>query len=339
MVLLSCLLACAKAEPGGHSVLVDANRPVVEGDGSPDLTLRVLVWNVLHGGNDVDQGAEKALAVIRATEPDIVLLQESYDIDGDRPRLGEWLAGELGWNQHQAQSTHLCVMTPMELETTFFHNEWHGVGALLRDSHERSLLAWSTWIDYRSFPGYELRDNPSMSDQDLLAAEDERSNRLQQTKAILAHLQEAGHLGAKVPLLVGGDWNTPSHLDWTLDAASIYKHRRALALPVSLAMQDAGFMDTFRVVYPNPVQHPGITWSPMFRGLSSDKEGTVQTFDRIDRLYLKNPDITDDGWSLRPVAGEVHPLIWEDLSIPIKQRMFPSDHGALLIEFEWIPPK
>ena len=112
-----------------------------------DDTLRVLVWNVLHGANDVVDGAEKALAIIRESNADLVLMQESYDIDGDRPRLGEWLAGELGWNQHQAQSAHLCVLTPMELETTFFHHESHGVGAQLRDAHQRELLAWSNWID------------------------------------------------------------------------------------------------------------------------------------------------------------------------------------------------
>ena len=304
-----------------------------------ETNLRVLVWNVLHGANDVDQGAEKALAIIRSVEPDIVLLQESYDIDGDRPRLGEWLAGELGWNQHQAESTHLCVLTPMELETTFFHSAWHGVGALLRDSEQRELLAWSTWIDSRAFLGYELRDNPDMSDETLLAAEDQRSSRLQQTKAIIAHLQEAGQLASKVPLLVGGDWNTPSHLDWTKDATRVYKNRRDLALPVSTAMAVAGFTDTFRMVHPNPVQHPGITWSPMFRGPNDGEEGAEQAFHRIDRLYLKNPANAVDGWSLRPVAGAVLPLVWEDDLIPIEQRMFPSDHGALLMDFEWIAPK
>ena len=305
-------------------------------DATANTHLRVLVWNVLHGANDVDQGAEKALAIIRSAEPDIVLLQESYDIDGDRPRLGEWLAGELGWNQHQAQSTHLCVLTPMELEATFFHDVWHGVGALLRDSEQRELLAWSIWIDYRAYLGYELRDNPDMSDETLLAAEDQRSNRLQQSKAIIAHLQESGQLASEVPLLVGGDWNTPSHLDWIKDTTRVYKNRRNLALPVSLAMADAGFTDTFRTVHPNAVQYPGITWSPMFRGPNHGEEGVEQAFHRIDRLYLKNPANAVDGWSLRPVAGAVLPLIWEDDLIPIEQRMFPSDHGALLMEFEWV---
>ena len=327
IAILTSLVSAAHAQP---------NR-----DAPPqtDQALRVLVWNVLRGGNNVEQGPEKALAVIRAANPDIVLLQESYDIKGDRPRLGEWLAGQLQWNQHQAQSTHLCVLTPLTLEATFFHHEWHGVGARLRDEGGRELLAWSIWIDYRSFVGYQLRDNPNMSDEELLEAETVRSNRFKQATAILAHLEESGQLQADVPLLVGGDWNCPSHLDWTEDTARVYKHRRPLPLPVSQSMHDAGFTDAYRMLHPNPVQHPGITWSPMYRGPRSDQEeGTPQSFERIDRLYLKNPADAAQRWTLRPVKAEVLPLVWEDDSIPANKRSFPSDHGALVIDLEWVAP-
>ena len=248
------------------------------------------------------------------------------------------LVNSLGTNT-KLKSAHLCVLTPLEMEATFFHHEWHGVGARLRDAHGRELLAWSIWIDWRSSIGHELRDNPTMSDEQLLAAEDERSNRVQQTTALIAHLQESGQLAADVPLLVGGDWNSPSHLDWTKDTARVYKHRRELALPVSTAMHDAGFIDTFRTVHPNPVQYPGITWSPMFRGHTAREKEKAQSFQRIDRLYLKNPAEASNGWSLRSVAGRVLPLVWEDESIPIKQRSFPSDHGAVVIDLEWIAPK
>ena len=298
-------------------------------------TLRVMVWNVLHGANDVTQGAEKTLAIIRDTAPDIVLLQESYDIKDDRPKLGEWLAQELGWNQHQAQSKHLCVLTPMDIETTFFHHEWHGVGARLRDAAGRELLAWSTWIDWRSFITYTLRDTPDISDEDLLAGERVGSNRVQQAEEIIAHLQDSGQLAADIPLLVGGDWNCPSHLDWTVDTARVYKRRRALPLPVSMAMHAAGFTDTFRMLYPSPVQHPGITWSPMFRTKGEGDAQVEQGFDRIDRLYLKNPTLPDGQWVLRPVAAHVLPLIWEDESIAVIDRQFPSDHGALVIDLMW----
>ncbi len=297
--------------------------------------LRVLVWNVLRGGNKVEKGPEKALAVIRSVEPDIVLLQESYDIDGDRPKLGEWLAGELGWNQYQGESAHLCIMTPLDLETTFFHHAWHGVGARIKDEHDREFLAWSIWIDYRAFIGYELRDNPEMDDETLLAAETDRSSRLNQATALIEHLKEAGQLESDLPLLVGGDWNCPSHLDWTRDTARVYRNRRDMPLPVSLAMRDAGFTDTFRLLHPNPVQHPGITWSPMFRGPAPGDEGTPQSFERIDRLYLKNPTGQTPGRSLCPIAARVLPMVWEDDAVEPDRREFPSDHGALVIDLEW----
>lgn len=298
-------------------------------------SLRVIVWNVLHGANDVTHGAEKTLRIIREQNPDVVLLQESYDIHGDRPKLGAWLASELGWNQHQAESTHLCVLTPLQLKATFFHHEWHGVGAKLQDQQGREFLAWSTWIDYRAYITYALRENPNITDEELLALEHTDSNRMKQTTAILAHLKEEGQLEADIPLLVGGDWNCPSHLDWTLDTTRVYKRRRPLALPVSMAMEKAGFTDTFRLLYPCPVQRPGITWSPMFRTKGEGEAQVDQCFDRIDRLYLKNPKTPKEGWVLTPTFGTVLPRVWEDDSVEPVDREFPSDHGAVVIDLLW----
>ena len=122
---------------------------ILQASDPPDQ-LRVMVWNVLRGGNSVQQGPEKALQVIREAEPDVVLLQESYDIEGDRTKLGAWLAGELGWRQFQGESAHLCVLTSYDIDATYFHHEWHGVGARLKDPLGRSFVAWSVWLDWRS---------------------------------------------------------------------------------------------------------------------------------------------------------------------------------------------
>ena len=124
-------------------------------------------------------------------------------------------------------------------------------------------------------------------------------------------------------------------LDWTVDAARVYKRRRVLPLPVSMAMQSAGFTDTFRELSPNPVQRPGITWSPMYRTKGEGDEQVEQGFERIDRLYLKNPSSPQNNWILRSSAGHVLPIVWEDDSIPVVDRQFPSDHGALVIDLEW----
>ena len=324
---LALLLLGACAAP---TEVADAGADMpAQADAGPDV-LRVLVWNIWRGGNEVDLGPEKIRAVIEDSGADVVLMQESYDIDGERPTTGRWLAAELGWSAHQASSPHLCVLTRLELEETFFHHDWHGLGARLVDGRGRELIAWSIWLDYRSYISHDVRDMPDASDEEVLAAEHERSGRLPQAEALLEHLREAGQLDEQVPLLVGGDWNTPSHLDWTVDTERVFERRRALPLPVSLAMEGAGFADAFRVVHPNPVQHPGITWTPLFR---SEGGGGAQGFERIDRLYVKHPASAPG--LLTPRAARVYPEVWEDDAIPVRERAFPSDHAAVLIEFAW----
>lgn len=295
-------------------------------------TLRVLVWNVWHGTNDVEQGPEKALQLIKDSKADICLLQESYDINGDRPRFGPWAAKQLGWNHWQDKSPHLCVLTRYNINKTYFHQAWHAIGAELEDHQGRTLHAFSIWIDYRSYIARELRKNPHISDQDLLLSETTHSNRLKQAKGILAFLQKENLTSLKSPLLVGGDWNCPSHLDWTQASSEAFGTRRDLDLPVSLSMQDAGFTDTFRTIHPDPVKHPGNTWSPLFR---VDQEGKPLPMDRIDRLYTKsnlNQPV------LKPVKAIIFPEKLEANEVPTKKRAFPSDHAALLIEFKWETP-
>ena len=297
---------------------------------SPDR-VRVLVWNVQRGANEFDRGPEKALEVIRAVDPDVCLLQESYDIDGERPTLGRWLAGELGWNAWQGESPHLCVLTRFEIVDRFLHAPWHGVGTELRDPAGRRLIAWSTWIDYRAYLPYVLRDEPERDDASLLACETGESDRMSQATALLEHLRERGHLDSDVPVLVGGDWNCPSHLDWTADTARVYRFRRALPLPVSRAMADAGFADAFRVVHPDPVQFPGITWTPLHRGTAD----APVPHDRIDRLYIHEPN-AGGSWRLVPTAARVLPERWEPMTVPQPERDFPSDHGAVVLDLAWI---
>ncbi len=293
--------------------------------------LRVLVWNAWRGGNEVDQGPEKVLAVVRAVDPDLVLMQESYDIADERPTLGRWIAAELGWNAHQGTSPHLCVISRHGFEAEYFHDAWHGVGARITDPAGREFLAWSIWLDYRGYLPYALRDDPSLTDAELLKCESERSGRLDEVRALLAAVGAEAARAPELPVLVGGDFNTPSHLDWTLDTARVYRHRRSLDLPVSLEMSDAGFTDAFRAVHPNPVQRPGITWTPLFRGSGQDAEAC---FDRIDRLYVR-PGSRTDAPALHPVGAQTLPEVWEYDGLPVRERRFPSDHAALVVELEW----
>lgn len=304
--------------------LLASTEPPQEAD-----TLRVLVWNIQRGANLFEEGPKKALQVIRDADPDICLLQESYDVEGDRPTLGRWMAGELGWNAWQGESPHLCVLTHLEIQERHFHHPWHGVGARLVDEQGRSLVAYSIWIDWKSYLPYLLRDEPEVSDAELLAAESEGSDRMAQALALLEHLEAGEHVGGGVPLLVGGDWNCPSHLDWTEDTARIFRYRRPLPLPVSLAVAEAGLVDAFRSVHPDPTRRPGNTWTPLERG-------TVESptpADRIDRLYVSDPA---SGPRLVPFAAHVLPLELEPMGVPAAKREFPSDHAAVIVDLRWM---
>ncbi len=82
-------------------------------------------------------------------------------------------------------------------------------------------------------------------------------------------------------------------------------------------------MDIFRTLHPDPVTHPGNTWSPLFRTTPQD---------RIDRLYYLSNRETP---RLKPVRVTLYPETLEADEIPTPQRSYPSDHAAILFEFEW----
>ena len=293
--------------------------------------LRVLVWNTERGSNPYGpEGRNRVLQVIRDAKPDIVLWQESYRLEGSTQTLGQWTASELGWQCWQSDSAHLCVVTPFEITETHTHASFHGVGATLRTPEGKSFIAWSTWLDSGHYLPWHSQDHPAATDAELLAVETTRSSRYKQTQDLLWRLDELGHFDADVPVLIGGDWNCPSHLDWTTTTAAIHPHRRALPLPVSRLVHAAGFSDAFRTVHPSPVTHPGNTWSPLLE--NREDQPLPDPPERIDRLYLKNPHTAA---TLHPIRATTLPRDWKAAALPRESSAFPSDHAAVLIEFQW----
>ena len=54
---------------------------------------KVMAWNILHGGNDIDNGQENVAKIIAEINPDIVLMVETYG-------SGPFIANYLGYNFH-----------------------------------------------------------------------------------------------------------------------------------------------------------------------------------------------------------------------------------------------
>lgn len=67
---------------------------------------------------------------------------------------------------------------------------------------------------------------------------------------------EAGRI-----VILGGDFNEPSHLDWIRETKDLYDHN-GLIIPwtVPLMLDNAGFVDTYREQFPDVLSHPGFTF-------------------------------------------------------------------------------
>ncbi|PIO70433.1 hypothetical protein TELCIR_07717 [Teladorsagia circumcincta] len=59
-----------------------------------------------------------------------------------------------------------------------------------------------------------------------------------------------------VPVIVGGDFNSPSHLDWTNETRDLHGGWQ-VEWPATKIMEEMNFIDSFREVYPEVDLEPG----------------------------------------------------------------------------------
>jgi solute:Na+ symporter, SSS family len=79
--------------------------------------------------------------------------------------------------------------------------------------------------------------------------------------ALLQDLNPRIRTGAAVVLT--GDFNEPSHRDWIPPVVKAGLAALAVPYPTTRRVVQAGMIDAYRSVYPDPVSHPGWTWTPI----------------------------------------------------------------------------
>ncbi len=263
-------------------------------DGQP---LRVLAWNIWHGGRRKgrDEGVQRVVEVIEESGVDIVLMQETY---GSGPRI----SGRIGFD-YFLRSSNLSVMSRYPIvDVHRLSNGFRFGGVTVELRPGVQVQAYSIWLNY--LPSIEQQLEAGATGAELAAADAETrgSEMIGVLEELLPHLE----VTPGIPVIMGGDFNSGSHLDWTAAAASLPNHvGRVVAWPAGIAMQEAGFVDVFRSAHPDPVQDPGLTWSPEFVDSHQD---------RIDYVY-----VLGDRWHVEDgMVLTEHPDGW------------PSDHAAVL---------
>ena len=117
-----------------------------------------------------------------------------------------------------------------------------------------------------------------------------------------------------MPIIIGGDFNSSSHLDWTEDTKEAH-FGKVVKWTISQKMIDQGYVDSFRNINPDPTTTLQGTWGYLEDGL----ENAVLS-DRIDYLYYK-------GDGIKPLKSKI---VMDD---PVGG-FFNSDHRAILTEFK-----
>ena len=260
--------------------------------------VRVMSFNVWLGGDVVDFG--KVAETIRASGADIVGLQEA---EGNARRI----AAALGW-PYWSDRLHVVSRFPL-IDPPEARGEY--VLAQIRPGEVFALA--NVHLTSDPYGPYAVREGRPLAR--VLALE--RSARLPEIRAALRALRPATRRG--IPTLMTGDFNTPSHLDWTPAVDAVRPDvRYPVAWPVTRALALAGFQDTYRVAHPDPVATPGITWT---YGYPFPRLAADEVVDRIDLVQASaGIEVLDSG-----IAG---PPGTRDVTVPIDP--YPSDHRAVI---------
>ena len=267
--------------------------------------IKVLTWNIWHGGHRYGQevGLQRVIETIKSTNADLVGLIETYG-------SGEEIADALGYYFYLI-SSNLSVMSRYPItETITEFKPFNFGGVKLNIGRSKELIFFDTWLHY--LPDYSnsiIKENKTP--KALIA--DEEGTRHGEIKEILKNITQYLKNSDETPVIMVGDFNMGSHLDWTRDTKDIH-YGKIVEWPESKAMAQAGFKDSYRELHINPLLDPGFTWTPR-AATSSDKYGLR---DRIDYIYYM-------GKGLNPIESKVidyHPI------------MFPSDHAAVLTVFQ-----
>lgn len=284
--------------------------------------LRVMSFNLWHGGDAGKQPLAQTAEVIRAAKADIVGLQETGGYEkqkgAGRPDNGRKLAELLGWHYFdQGERTGILSRFPI---VTNISRKW---GVTIRVSPGREVMMFNAHLMHAPYQPYQLAGIPYANGRFIKSAAEAiaeaRKARGEQVERLLAELKPA--LAGSRPVFVTGDFNEPSSLDWTAPTVAAGRHPVAVEYPSTLAVMRAGMRDAYRTAHPNELTHPGHTWTPI-----TAPDDPKDRHDRIDFVFFAGSNLTVKRCD---VVGEN--TNFADIVVT----PYPSDHRAVVATIEW----
>ena len=266
------------------------------------------------------QPLSQTAKAIQLAKADIVGIQETRSPRGDTL---EDLAKLLGWNHDEGS----CIVTRYEIVEHFKGGKDYKGGIKVKIASNMHAYVFNLHLPSHPYQPYQLlgirpKWHKHTNNITFIKTEAETIDWAQKArgKDVAKLLKQIKGLPDKdAPVFVVGDFNEPSHLDWTEAAAKAGRHPIKVAYPTSTEMTKAGFSDSYRTIYPDEMKHPGYTWSSFYKF-----DDPTTHHDRIDFVYFKGKGIKLNEVK---IVGENQ----KDADIVISP--YPSDHRAVVADF------
>ncbi len=260
------------------------------------------IW--LGGDNDADLPLSATVGVIQAAQADVIGIQEVYG-------SAQAIADSLGFFYHGFNGD-LAIISRYPITQVL------NQGVKLQLSPTLDTYLFDVHLAAYPYQPYDIRNGSITTEaQAIAAAQASRS-----IAPVLNGMSSA--LASGDPVFLVGDFNEPSHLDWTQEAAAAGKHfGMKVNWPASNAVTNAGLTDAFRQLRPDEVADPANTWTPGYPAPVTDFN---EVHDRIDFVYYAGANVT-------PTLAKTLAFNANDGSTDIAIQPYPSDHRAVVVEF------
>ena len=335
---------------GGKGEMLQAVIP------SATVNLKALQMNIWMGGTNVDGAVGMIVDEIIHTGADVVFLNELRNYNGENFIL--YLVKELNsrgykfYGEKTPLSVGVLTKYPIEEQRVVFPTDKKEKGSILRVQFSvggRRVAAYAAHLDYRHYACYLPRgyngsdwkkmDAPIIDESAIL-----EMNRISyRDEAIASFLQQVKpDIENGCAVILAGDFNEPSHLDWQADTKDLWEHNGAIVnWDCSSMLYKGGFRDGYRMVYPNPVTTLGFTFPAGNEAVAPAKltwAPDADERDRIDFIYyyptafMKPAKACVVGPSYSIVKSKMQKEKGKDKFF-LPKGGWPTDHKAVMVTF------
>lgn len=267
--------------------------------------IKVMTFNIWIGGSVVD--FNKVIEAIKISGADVVGLQES---DGNAARI----ATLLGW-PFVNESLQIISKYPL-----IQPGDGAGLYTYVQIAPGQVFAMSNIHLPSDPYGPYQIIEGMGLEE----VLKSEVATRMPTVNAFIPTWKRL--LKEKMPLVITGDFNSPSHLDWIESTVGErIANKFAVVWPESKAIEDLGMIDTYRVIFPDPKKVPGITWT---LGYPYPRIAEDEAVDRIDFIWAPK------GTKVK-TSGIVGPTGGPDVTYGLTP--YPSDHLAVVSTFEINP--